>query len=123
MITPTSFKAKFSNFVNVQNNIIQDLITEALLLVNPKCPKYELMLYYLVAHLLSLRTPTSQGGAGGNLNNPNYPASSQSVGDVSVTYALANTTGKVSQNFFNTTGYGQMYLLLAKDCGIGIIIA
>lgn len=58
---------------------------------------------YLVAHLLKV----SQG------SSPAMASSSKSVGSVSVTHVLDANMGD-RKSFFNSTKYGQMFLMLTR---------
>ncbi|MDC4238333.1 DUF4054 domain-containing protein [Pasteurella multocida] len=69
----------------------------------------------LAAHLLriSLNTKENQGGA-------IHPISSETAGELSVSYtqSISNT----SDDFYQTTAYGQEYLRLRKLIGVGVIV-
>lgn len=112
MITCASFKLKFPEFGYIPCQYIEDLINEAQLFLDKKCSKYEIMSYYFIAHMLSLYMK--------GLSNTALIPASQTVGDVSVSY---NFNNKNNNDFFLSTGYGQIFLQYKKACNVGVLIA
>lgn len=70
----------------------------------------------LTAHLLRLSLWTTEGGGGANRN-----LSSESAGELSVSYAVPTLTGTDAD--YQLTAYGQEYLRLRKLVGIGVMVA
>lgn len=69
------------------------------------------IILYLLAHLLYTEGGYDGSGSGGA--TPTQLQASKSVGSVSVSYVVADTsTSSARNNFFGTTKYGQRYLLL-----------
>jgi hypothetical protein len=99
------FRAKFPEFESVPDDVINSIIAEYRCYYNfgydEHCCKQTAILY-LIAHLVYLQqNPT---------NSPIREASSQSVGSVSVSFGLTSKTAY--EAFFNSTPYGQRYLLI-----------
>lgn len=110
MVTPVDIRVRFPEFGNTTDYPdarIQLFIDDAEATINSKCPNYDLMVAYLTAHLLLLSTRTDAGDT-----TTNKSVASESVGDVSVSYA-SNSDGVES---FYSTAYGQRYLDLRKNC-------
>jgi len=70
---------------------------------------------YLAAHYLTIAELSKAGNKGSVA-----PVNSQSVGEVSVGYAVANLD-KGSSAYYKATVYGQQYLALLKRYCVGMI--
>ena len=71
------------------------------------------IILHLMAHLISNSDNTKNGDTA-------KPVSSESVGSVSVSYVQQQNITAMDA-FFSTTPYGQVYLMLIKNNGIGAI--
>lgn len=106
MVTPASFKTRFPEFDSVADARIEFFIEDAEATINSKCPNYDLMVAYLTAHLITLADKTDSGDT-----STNKSVSSESVGDVSVSYSDGDNVEP-----YYSTAYGQRYLNLRKNC-------
>ena len=114
MIDPASFKIRFPEFVSVDDARIQLFIDDAIVILNESYwgEKYDLGLYYLVAHYLILGD-TTEAGSSSSIG----PVSSKSVDGVSISYAQFTPTNEADALLFSTV-YGQRYLALRKTLGV-----
>jgi hypothetical protein len=99
------FRAKFPEFASISDDVINSLIAEYKCYYNlgydENCCKKPAILY-LIAHLVFLYQNPSTA--------PIRETSSQSVGSVSVSFSVGSKTNR--ESFFNSTSYGQRFLLL-----------
>lgn len=114
MITPALFKTRFVEFDCINSPKIQMFIDDSTLILNEAYwgVKYDLGLYYLTAHLLTLSEKSSAGNAGGL-----GQVASRSVDGASISYNNAPLNNQ-SDAFYAATVYGQRYLALRKNLGI-----
>ena len=116
MITPAEFKARFPEYATLDDAYIQNFISDAYLeLAEPRWGNfYNLGLYYLSAHYLYMAKKSANGQSVGCV------LSSQSVGDVSVSYA---TPANVDQDYYlKLSSYGQRFLYYRLMAGTGGLI-
>jgi len=108
--TPTNFKVRFPEFNSVDDARIELFIEDATTTVNANCPNSDLMITYLTAHLLTVGTQSTDGDS-----STIKGVASESVGDVSVSYANTSRTNP-NDDFYTGTTYGVRYLDLRKNC-------
>lgn len=113
-IDPASFKIRFPEFDSESDTRIQMFIDDSVVILNPAYwgEKYDLGLYYLTAHILTLANKTAAGS-----NTLSGPVSGRSVDGSSVSYATF-TPGDESDQYYMSTAYGQRYLALRKTLGV-----
>lgn len=103
------FRTRFPELSNYNDAMIEFFALDAESEINPNCPNYERMVMYSTAHKLAV----SDNGA-----NVSRNIKSESIsGFVDVSYAVGD-----SINPLETTGYGQIFLQLKKQCGAGTVI-
>lgn len=105
----SDFRTRFPEFSDdtiYTDTRINLFASDAELIVNAKCPFYDLSIQYLTAHFLTASLATDSGNDGTIKST-----ASESVGDVSVSY---NATE--GSNAYYSTAYGQKYLDLRKYC-------
>ena len=107
----TDFRTRFPEFdePTYPDVRVQLFIDDATATVNTTCPNSDLMICYLVAHLLTVGTQSANGDS-----ETIKSVASQSVGDVSISYGGASGDNP-RDNFYSTT-YGQRFLDLRKNC-------
>lgn len=116
MITPADIKARFPEFAEIDNARIAVFISDAMLYIDVVKfgSFYNLALSYLTAHYLALSERTASGDSGGA-----GTASSESVGDTSVSY----TTPNLDRDFYyKTTSYGIRFLEIRSMVIVGLAI-
>jgi len=113
MITAASFKIRFPEFTSVSDARIELFIDDSVLILNETNwgEKYDLGLYYLTAHYLTLGEKSSAGNSGSNSQ-----IASKAVDGTSVSYNNPTLTGS-DDSYFSSTSYGQRYLELRKSLG------
>jgi len=117
-VTPADIKARFPEFDTVSDGRIAIFIADATIEVDAD----EWGVYadkgitYLTAHFLTLATGSAGGGAGSV-----GPVQSQSVGDVSVTFASV-AGGNADGGAYGSTVYGQEYQRLLIGMGAGALV-
>jgi len=114
------FHLRFPEFNDMSYDRIQLFLDDALLYINTTFwgEKAEVGQFYLAAHLLSCGEATNEGQINGVSNLTSHSADGASVSFGSI---VAKT---VSDIFYQTTKYGQHYLMLKQSVshGIGISI-
>ena len=80
---------------------------------NRWCGKYDIVLAYLVAHLLTLRLLAEAGGA--TEAAPSGAIISKTAHNVAVTYQQGTALTQ-ADTFYNGTRYGQFFLTLRQQC-------
>lgn len=117
-IDPASFKIRFPEFAAVADASVQIAIDDAVVMLNTAFwgVKYDLGLYYLSAHYLTLSQKSEAGSS-----SSNSPISARSVDGASVSYATY-TPGNNSDAYLSSTQYGQRYLALRKSLGVGACV-
>ncbi len=115
MIDSASFKIRFPEFDTVDNARVDLFIGDSVIMLNETYwgDKYDLGLYYLTAHYLSL---SIKSGAGSPFSGSG-PIASRSVDGTSVAYAVAASDDEW-KNYLLRTTYGQRYLALVKTLGV-----
>lgn len=114
MITATSFKVRFPEFVSIADARIDIFIDDAVLILNEVYwgTKYDLGLNYLTAHYLTLGEKSSGGNSGSR-----GEVSSRAVDGTSTSYNVV-TLNSLSDSYYTSTSYGQRYLALRKNLGV-----
>jgi hypothetical protein len=114
MITPALFKIKFPEFMGESSARIQLFLDESLLILNEAFwgNKYDLGLYYLTAHFLSIAKQSNAGNT-----KSSGQVSSKSVDGASVSYNVAPLANQ-SESYFSSTIYGQRYISLRNKLGL-----
>ena len=117
-ITATNFKIRFPEFAAEVDARIELFIADAAIVINEVYwdTKYDLGLYYLTAHYISLANKSAAGGSGGS-----GAIASRSVEGVSVSYSNA-TPDDQSDAYYGSTSYGQRYLTLRKTLGVAACV-
>ena len=117
-IDPASFKVRFPEFDSVLDARIQVFIDDSVVILNTVYweDKYDLGLYYLTAHYLTLASLTEAGSSG-----PTGPVAAKTVDGVSISYANP-ANNDLSDAFYSSTSYGQRYLALRKSLGVPAIV-
>ena len=119
-VTPTTFKARYTEFASTSDARVQVYIDDAELEMNESQwgDLYDRGLSALTAHLLSIADKNAaSGGAGTSLTGG---VSSRSVGSVSVSFGTSSSSGS-AEDFYLSTSYGADYWRLAKMVGLGIV--
>lgn len=78
-------------------------------------PKAKLGIILMCAHMLTKYGSGSGGGYVGGI-------ASESVADISVSYAAPTIQGSASDQILNTTTYGQQYLMLRRTIPMGPLV-
>jgi hypothetical protein len=119
MITPTTMKNRFPEFVSIADSRIQLFIDDAVLELSPGewADNYDRGLSYLAAHLLSCSISTAAGGGVGGMNGP---VASRAVGDVSISFG-STLSMDAAAGVYNNTPYGQEYWRLVNLLGVGML--
>jgi len=119
-MTPTDFKAKFPEFVNVPDVQIQMCIDESVLVVDLEaCPDLsELIQGSYVAHCIT-KSSSNPGG----ISDGAGAVASKSVGSVSVSYSIATGSKSISDDWYRSTVYGHNFLRLRNLCFPAVAIA
>lgn len=119
-VTPTTFKARYTEFSSESDARVQVYIDDAELELSEDVwgDFYDRGLSALTAHLLAIanRNAASSGtgvSLGGSLTG-------RSVGSVSVSFGASASSGS-SEDYYLSTAYGAEYWRLAKIVGMGII--
>lgn len=115
-VTPATFKTRFPEFDSVADARIQLFIDDSVVILNESFwgAKYDLGIYYLTAHYLTLAEKSESGGTSGTSG----AISSRSVDGTSVTYASI-TPDDSSEGYYLSTTYGQRYIALRKKLSTG----
>jgi len=119
-MTPSEFKTQFPEFATETDARVQIFIDRAMphFDVERWDDLYQDGVAYYVAHEMTLsNVQTAQGGSVQALTNDN---TTKRVGDVQVTKD-AGLLAKQSDNPFYRTLYGQKYLYLRRQVGIGAL--
>lgn len=114
-VTPTTFKSRFPEFSSIADARIEVFIDDAKLTISEGRwgRYYELGLFYLTAHYLSLAESSADGD-----DKSSGAVASQSVGDTSVSYVSPAVTSD-AQLYYQQTTYGLRFLMLMKFAGAG----
>jgi len=113
-ITAAEFRTRFPEFVSETNPTIDLFVADSVVIINEAYwgTKYDLGLYYLTAHYLTLANRSASGSTASI-----GAVASKSVDGVSIAYATA-TPNDGSDAYYNSTAYGQRYLALRKTLGV-----
>lgn len=121
-MTPTEFKARYPEFTAIADLRVQVFLDDAALELDliRWGARYDKGLAALAAHYLAVALKTeAAAGAGPTV----APLSSRSVGDVSIGFATgASGSGGKSEEFYNSTAYGQAYWSLMLLVGMGVVV-
>jgi hypothetical protein len=120
-VTPTTFKARYTEFASTSDARVQVYIDDAELEMNEAQwgDLYDRGLSALTAHLLSIADKNAaSGGAGTSLPGALV---GRSVGSVSIQFATS-ASGGTSSDFYLSTAYGTDYWRLAQMVGLGIVV-
>jgi hypothetical protein len=105
MTTPSAIniKMKFPEFESVSDAAIELAVEEAIISVGSHWPdKYQtLALMYFTAHLLAVAAASADSGG--------REVTSETIGQISVTYKSATDVGKISVGDLSTTSYGAKF--------------
>lgn len=115
-VTATSFKDRFPEFAAVADARVDVFLDDARAELAEAAwgDWYDKGTSYLAAHFLTVANATA-GGSSGTVS----PLSSVTVGDVSENYAAYLTSKSGTDAYFSATAYGQEYIRLAKQVGLG----
>jgi len=113
MVSPSIFKVRFPEFVDIDDIIIQMMLDESYLLLSAPNKYQDTLVLYYTAHNLTVQQNQVSGDA-----TSIQVASNESVGNVSVGYA--NPTIKNTDiAFYMSTSYGQKYLEYKRALCVG----
>lgn len=112
MATVAQVRAIAPEFATVSDSDVQSFLDDAALQLNVSrwAAKYDLGHKYLAAHLLGMARPELASAAG--------PVQSESVGQVSVTYAVQTSAQAPSQ--YDATRQGREFRRLLLQLGAGL---
>ena len=115
---PTQLKARFPEFASVDDARVQIFLDDADLAMDSGIwgKYFDNGQAYLAAHYLAMADKTSGGGSAG----VSGPITGRTVDGVSVSYSSAQPVGGANSQtagFYNTTKYGQRYLVMMKNLG------
>ena len=116
--TPTTFKARFTEFNIVADERIQLFLDDAALLMHSPAKWlsfYDVAHAYHAAHLLAIAEIQADGDSG-----VTGPISKQVVDDVVIEQAVS--VASASEGELGTTSYGKRYLYYRKLCLGGVIV-
>jgi len=117
-MTALEFKARFPEFQNTSDATIDIYIQDAEIMVTQS--KWGLLfnigVAYLSAHYLALALKSASGKSGA-VNQ----VASKSVEGVSVSYATPQ--GTTTEYYYQSTIYGQRYLNLLSQVGVGNVLS
>lgn len=117
MTTTAEFKARFPEFDSIADARVQIFLDDAALVMDSGIwgGIYNLGQAYLAAHYLSLAEKSSAGGSAATAG----PVVSRSVDGVSVAYAgTPSAPSNSNAAYYNSTQYGQRYMVLLKNLGV-----
>jgi hypothetical protein len=116
-INVVAFKSMFPQFEDVDDSVVQTALDEAALFVGEDWPPKEAQAatFYLAAHFLASAQAAS--AASGRV------VTAETIGQISVTYAAAGTSGSsTAYPSLSTTNYGLMFLSLMRRNSPGIAV-
>lgn len=117
------FKNRYPELVDAgdaNQPAIDDCLVEAgLVLGEPRCPKLaDSLILAWAAHCVATSSSNPSG-----VDEGSGPVTSKSVGSVSVSYQVANSTGTLT-DYYRSTRYGNKFLMYQKYCyGSGVMTA
>lgn len=117
-VTPTTFKARYTEFSTLSDATVQIYLSDAELELDEGRwgTLYDRGLAALAAHFLALAQQSAAAGTGGG--GAVGPVTSKSIGDVSVSYGWSNSgSGSATSDYYNSTTYGQDYWRLVQIVG------
>jgi len=120
-VTPTTFKARYTEFASETDARVQVYITDAELEMDEGRwgDLYDRGLSALTAHLLAIANRNAaSSGTGISLGGA---LTSRTVGSVSVSFGSAPTSGS-TEAYLLSTAYGAEYLRLVQIVGTGIVV-
>ena len=119
-VTPTEFKARYTEFASTSDARCQVYLDDAAGEMNEGRwgDLYDRGQAALAAHLLSVADQNAaSGGSGAALGGQ---VASRTVGSVSVSFSNGVVSGGSAENFFLSTSYGAEYWRLSLKVGMGI---
>ena len=108
----TNFIAMFPEFADLNQAFVELWLAQSILKVSSNVfgEMYELATYYLLAHSLSVyKTNAANNGQDKGI------VSSESIGDVSVSYAQPTFSYSNTAGNYQSTSYGREYLAIRKQ--------
>lgn len=119
-INPTDFKARYPEFLAIDDSRVQFYLDDALLEVGEQAwgSMYEKGVFLLAAHLLQLELDRIEDDSSGSVTMNRV--TSKKVGDVQVSFARA-TADSTEDDWYLLTSYGVEYLRLKKRFGMGAV--
>ena len=121
-IVPSDVKTRFPEFSAVADARVQTFIDKALLHLDESLWGTYFIegQLYLTAHFLSLSLTTDSSG--GSSPGVSGPVASRSIGDVSVSFVVPDSSNTTESSvFYGKTPYGQEYWRMVKIVGEGIV--
>lgn len=117
-VTPAEFKIRFPEFGSVLDARVQLFLDDAELELDTSRwgDRYDKGQALLAAHYLTLSLKAASGAS-----SSSGTVASKSIGDVSVSYAVASSVSK-TEDFYSSTIYGLEYLVLARLVGAGMVV-
>lgn len=118
MFTAADFKIRFPEFAAEDDARIELFIADSVTIINEVYwgTKYDLGLYYLTAHYLTLANKTATGAAGST-----GTIASRAVDGVSISY-VNTISDNENDAYYASTSYGQRYLALRKTLGVAACV-
>ena len=117
-MTALEFRARFPEFANTSDTTIDIYIQDAeIMVIESRWGQlFKMGVAYLSAHYLSLALKSANGKSGA-VNQ----VASKSVEGVSVSYTTSQ--GTITEDYYQSTIYGQRYLNLLSQVGIGNVLS
>lgn len=116
-VSADDFVERFPEFESVEEARIELFLDDAALELDTSRwgDRYDKGQALLAAHYLTLSLKAASGAT-----SSAGAVSSKSIGDVSVSYAVASSLSK-TEDFYSSTIYGLEYLVLARFVGAGAV--
>jgi hypothetical protein len=83
------------------------------------CGNYNYAHCYLTAHLLKVGNSTKLGDS----SSKSGTITNRSAGNVSTAYSVNTHSGVTSENWYNSTSYGQTFIIIRDNCLTGVLVA
>lgn len=115
MITPATIKARFPEFTDLDDAVIQGQIDDAQFMVSPSvwCDKTDIgQSYYVASQLLNFVTRVLDVGTNA------APYTGKSAAQVSIALAVSAIDASDPDALFQSNKYGQQYLMLRNSLGL-----
>ena len=117
MVTPTTFKIRFTEFNSVEDDLIQMLLDESYLLLSASTKYQDVMVLYHTAHILTITQSQQEGDSGASLS-----VSSEAVGSVNTSFNVP-TSDDETLSYYMSTSYGQRYLEYKQALSVGNVFS